>query len=162
LATARGFDVDSERSRLGAMGVAQLRERYRQLSGDESRSRNREYLIRRILWMQQALALGGLSERAAALADSLARDFDVRTTAPRSVQAGQPVAQCAPQRDARLPRPGHAIVRRYKGETLRVTVLADGFEFKGERYGSLSAIAKAVTGSHINGFRFFGLVKEAA
>ena len=67
------------------MGVAQLRERYRQLSGDESRSRNREYLIRRILWMQQALALGGLSERAAAMADSLARDFDVRTTAPRSV-----------------------------------------------------------------------------
>jgi hypothetical protein len=41
------------------MGVAQLRERYRQLSGDGSRSRNREYLIRRILWMQQALALGG-------------------------------------------------------------------------------------------------------
>jgi hypothetical protein len=53
-------------------------------------------------------------------------------------------------------------VRRYKGETLRVTVLADGFEFKGERYGSLSAIAKSVTGSHMNGYRFFGLLTEAA
>ena len=55
-----------------------------------------------------------------------------------------------------------AIVRRYKGKTLRVTVLADGFEFMGERFGSLSAIAKAVTGTHVNGFRFFGLAKEAA
>jgi hypothetical protein len=40
---------------------------------------------------------------------------------------------------------------------VRVVVLADGFEFEGERYRSLSAIAKAVTGSHVNGFRFFNL-----
>jgi hypothetical protein len=105
---------------------------------------------------------GGLSERAVALADGLARDFDVRATAPRGRSASAPAPASAPQRDGRLPLPGRAIVRRYKGETLRVTVLADGFEFKGERYGSLSAIAKAVTGSHMNGYRFFGLVKEAA
>jgi hypothetical protein len=73
-----------------------------------------------------------------------------------------PGPRTAPERDGRLPAPGRAIVRRYKGETLRVTVLADGFEFKGERYGSLSAIAKSVTGSHMNGYRFFGLLKEAA
>ena len=36
-------------------------------------------------------------------------------------------------------------------------VLADGFEYLGERYRSLTAVAKAVTGSHMNGFRFFGL-----
>ena len=36
-------------------------------------------------------------------------------------------------------------------------MLADGFEFEGERYGSLTAVAKAITGSHMNGFRFFGL-----
>jgi hypothetical protein len=53
-------------------------------------------------------------------------------------------------------------VRRYKGETLRVTVLTTGFEFKGDRYDSLSAIAQAVTGSHVNGFRFFRLLKVAA
>jgi hypothetical protein len=45
-------------------------------------------------------------------------------------------------------------------------VLSTGFEFpaldEGERYDSLSAIANAVTGSHINGFRFFRLVKVAA
>jgi len=65
-------------------------------------------------------------------------------------------------RPCRRLRPGHAIVRRYKGETPRVTVLANGFEFRGDRYGSLSAIAKAVTGSHVNGFRFFRLLKVAA
>ena len=34
-------------------------------------------------------------------------------------------------------------------------VLPNGFEYDGERYRSLSAVAKAVTGSHVNGFRFF-------
>jgi hypothetical protein len=161
-ATRERFDVEAERRTLGAMTAGELRRRYQEVGGDEARSRNREYLIRRILWMLQAGVYGGLSERAVALADGLARDFDVRATAPRGRSASEPAPASAPQRDGRLPLPGRAIVRRYKGETLRVTVLADGFEFKGERYGSLSAIAKAVTGSHMNGYRFFGLVKEAA
>ena len=43
-----------------------------------------------------------------------------------------------------------------------MTVLADGFEFEGERYKSLSAVAKAVTGQHCNGFSFFKLTKAVA
>ncbi|MGE3108526.1 MAG: DUF2924 domain-containing protein [Phycisphaerales bacterium] len=63
------------------------------------------------------------------------------------------------RRDPRLPPPGSAIVRQYKGRTIRVSVLADGegFEFEGERYSTLSVVAKKVTGQHINGYRFFGL-----
>jgi Protein of unknown function (DUF2924) len=38
-----------------------------------------------------------------------------------------------------------------------VTVRADGFEYESQTYKSLSAIAKAVTGSHWNGYVFFGL-----
>ena len=38
-----------------------------------------------------------------------------------------------------------------------MTILADGFEYEGERYRSLTAVAKAITGSHVNGFRFFAL-----
>jgi hypothetical protein len=53
------------------------------------------------------------------------------------------------------------LVRQYKGQTIRVLVLPDGFEFEGERYRSLSAVAKAVTGSHVNGFRFFKLGGDA-
>ena len=161
-ATRERFDVEAERRTLGAMTAGELRRRYQEVGGDEARSRNREYLIRRILWMLQASAYGGLSARAAGLADGLAREFDVRATPPRTRDTAAPGPRTAPERDGRLPAPGRAIVRRYKGETLRVTVLADGFEFKGERYGSLSAIAKSVTGSHMNGYRFFGLLKEAA
>ena len=65
-------------------------------------------------------------------------------------------------RDPRLPPPGNWIERKYKGRTIRVLVISDGFEFEGERYRSLSAIAKAVTGSHINGFLFFRLWGDKA
>jgi hypothetical protein len=59
--------------------------------------------------------------------------------------------------DARLPAPGAAIVRQYKGRQIRVVVRTDGFEHEGTRYKTLTAIAKAVTGSHMNGYRFFRL-----
>ena len=42
---------------------------------------------------------------------------------------------------------------------MEVTVLADGFEFQGDRYASLSAVTKAATGNHCNGFVFFGLAR---
>ena len=44
-----------------------------------------------------------------------------------------------------------------EGRQVRVVVLADGFEYEGESYRSLSAVAKAVSGSHCNGYRFFKL-----
>ncbi len=62
-----------------------------------------------------------------------------------------------PSVDHRLPPPGNVIVRRYRGRVLQVVVLVDGFEFEGRRYPSLSAVAKAITGSHWNGYRFFRL-----
>jgi hypothetical protein len=51
------------------------------------------------------------------------------------------------------------LTRKYKGGTVQVKVLAQGFEYAGALYSSLSAVAKAVTGSHCNGFLFFGLTK---
>ena len=61
--------------------------------------------------------------------------------------------------DPRLPASGSAIVREYKGRTIRVVVSprGEGFEWDGRRFRTLSAVAKEVTGSHINGFRFFRL-----
>ena len=111
----------------------------------------------------QANAEGGLSERALRRAEGLADDADVRLTPPRSATVGQerPVGsrmvRVPVARDSRLPPPGGQITRQYKGRAITVTVLADGFEYLGERYRSLTAVAKAVTGSHMNGFRFFGL-----
>ena len=57
-ATSERFDVEAERRWLGAMTAGELRQRYQEIGGDEARSRNREYLIRRILWMLQAGTYG--------------------------------------------------------------------------------------------------------
>lgn len=56
-----------------------------------------------------------------------------------------------------LPPPGSVITRGYKRRNLQVMVLPDGFEFEGEVYKSLSAVAKAITGSHCSGNLFFRL-----
>jgi hypothetical protein len=60
-----------------------------------------------------------------------------------------------------LPVVGTVLTREYQGRALHVTVMADGFEYEGQLYKSLSAIAKAVTGSHWNGYLFFGLKVSA-
>ena len=60
-----------------------------------------------------------------------------------------------PPANARLPIAGSIITRSYKGRTLEVKVLPQGFEFEGEVHRSLSAVAKTITGSHCNGYLFF-------
>jgi hypothetical protein len=144
------------------MSVGQLCERYAELFGESSRTRHKAYLIRRIAWRLQAVAEGDLSERARRRAEELANDAEVRVTPPRGFHArlqpgGASTKPTIESTDPRLPSPGTAIVRKYKGQTLRVLVLPDGLEFDGSRYRSLSAVAKAVTGSHCNGYRFFRL-----
>jgi len=159
------LDVTKELAALFRMTVSQLHDRYAEVFGESARSRHRQYLVRRIAWRIQANAEGGLSERALRRAEELANDADVRVTPPRGALARPArttpprpdVVAVPPDFDPRLPRPGTAIVRDYKGRRLLVTVLPDGFEYEGQRYRSLSAIAKAITGSHMNGFRFFGL-----
>jgi hypothetical protein len=51
--------------------------------------------------------------------------------------------------------PGTLLTREYKGQTIQVMVLDNGFEYEGQVYRSLSRIAKLVTGSHWNGYGFF-------
>jgi hypothetical protein len=92
----------------------------------------------------------------------LARDADLRTTAPkhRAVPAAEAGSRSVTREagfagDGRLSPPGGVITRKYKGAVVQVKVLAGGFEYAGEVYASLSAVAKAVTGSHRNGFLFF-------
>jgi hypothetical protein len=155
------LNLAKELATLEQMTVGQLQQRYADIFGEAVRSRHKQYLIRRIAWRLQANAEGGLSERALRRAEELADVADVRVTPPRGGIAANPAATATsantPLRssDPRLPPVGAAINREYKGRSLTVTVLADGFEYAGERYPSLTAVAKAITGSHINGFRFF-------
>jgi hypothetical protein len=55
---------------------------------------------------------------------------------------------------------GTVLTRDYKGQKIQVRVLEGGFEFEGEVYRSLTAVAKKITGTHTNGFLFFRLQKE--
>ena len=147
---------------LSDMTVGQLVDRYESLVGEQCRSRNKQYLVRRIAWRLQANEEGGLSAAAIERAGKLAFDADVRVTAPRETSTSnltivEPEPNGFIDWDPRLPPPGNMIEREYKGRTIRVMVLQEGFEYEGQRFRSLSAIAKAVTGSHYNGFLFFRL-----
>lgn len=65
------------------MTVTQLRQKYLEVVGQESRSGHKQYLFRRIAWQLQALAEGGLSERARRRALEIANDADLRIRAPK-------------------------------------------------------------------------------
>jgi hypothetical protein len=149
---------------LQALGVTALRDKYLAVFGEPTRTGNKDYLLKKIAWRIQSLAEGGLSERARRRAEELARDADLRTSAPRvpvvTTTATAAKTAAIPRGDGtddRLPIPGTVLTRTYRGQHVAVTVLADGFEYQGHAYRSLSAIAKAVTGSHWNGLLFFGL-----
>lgn len=149
--------IENQLAALHVMTVRELRAKYAEVFGDETRTHHKRHLIRLIAWRIQELAEGGLSERARQRAAELARDADVRIRPPADFNVGKPAPGAACVNDSRLPSVGTAIVRQYKGRQLEVTVLVDGFEYDGQRYRSLSAVAKAISGAHCNGFRFFGL-----
>src|SRR6266852_2266013 len=87
---------------LGRQTVAQLKAKYRDLFGQESRSNHKQFLMRRVAWRLQAIAEGDLSGRARQRALTLALDADLRLTAPRS-QPSAPTTALGKHRDPRLP-----------------------------------------------------------
>jgi hypothetical protein len=151
-------DWSNELAVLTRLGVHELRGKYAELFGEPTTTGNKTWLVRRIAWRLQALAEGDLSERARRRAEELAQDADLRLTRPRGAVSAIPDNSALKlQSDARVPAPGAVLTRSYKGRTLRVQVLAHGFLYAGQTYASLSAVAKAVTGSHCNGYLFFRL-----
>lgn len=64
-----------------------------------------------------------------------------------------------PRRNSGL-KPGTMIVREHNGVVHKVTVLVDGYEWQGQSFKSLSAIASTITGTRWNGPRFFGLRED--
>lgn len=157
------MNVLREIAALQQMTAKQLRQKYAEVFGETTSTGNRTWLVRRIAWRLQALADGDISERARARAAELARDADLRVVPPADRPATIPLGVQSRTRevrfeaDERLPPPGTILTRKYKGDVIQVKVLPHGFEYAGEVYGSLSAVAKAVTGSHCNGFLFFKL-----
>ena len=160
-------EVSAQLQALHEMTVKELRRRWAEVFGEEAPNGHKRYLIKRIAWRIQANAEGDISERARRRAQELADDADLRVKAPRKTK-GTDAHQTAcdeapPARDPRLPMPGTMLTREYKGTKVQVKVREEGFEYRGEVYDSLTGAARAITGSHWNGFHFFklGSKKEA-
>lgn len=157
--------VRKEIEALRRMTVGQLRQKYVEVFGEETRSNHKQFLFRRIAWRLQALAEGDLSERARRRALEIANDADLRIRAPKtmfqqdvSLSADSAVTRpVAAETDSRLPPPGGFVERHYKGQDIVVRILPNGFKYGDKIYRSLSAIAQEVTGTKWNGFAFFNL-----
>jgi hypothetical protein len=150
---------------LPRMTVKQLRQKYAEVFGEYTNGHNRAWLVKRIAWRMQARAEGGPSERARQRAVELADGADLRLNPPAMKAVATPHEEAPAQTvrfqaDDQLPPPGTVLTRKYKGHVLHVKVRPDGFEHEGVVRASLSAVAKHITGSHCNGFLFFGLVRK--
>lgn len=140
------LDLEERLRTLVTMSIAALRAEWRRLYRVSSPPRlRRDLLTRGIADKWQQAALGGLSppvrRRLLALAEG-------------GQENGSPTRHQPPA--SRL-RPGTRLLRTWHGRTMSVTVLDDGFLFEDRRYPSLTEVAKAITGSHWSGPRFFGL-----
>ena len=133
---------------LKTMPIPKLKQQWRDLFETEPPPYNRRFLETRLAYRIQELAYGGLKpdtiKRLQALADEL---DDEPSGSRRRVPKGRPIV-------------GTQLVRDWRGFEHRVTVTADGYLHEGKPYKSLSAIARAITGTRWNGLIFFGLKNQ--
>ena len=129
---------------LKTLPIPNLKQQWRDLFGTEPPAFNRRYLESRLAYRIQELAYGGLKPETIERLEALAADLEDNPSAR---------GQRAPAR----PVTGTQLVRDWQGVEHRVTVLDSGFEYQGRPFKSLSAIARAITGTRWNGLLFFGL-----
>lgn len=123
----------------------ELKVQWRELFASEPPPFNRQYLVTRLAYRIQELAYGGLKPETVRRLEKLGEDLD----------GGNPIKRRI--RTDIKPITGTRLLREWQGVEHVVTVTADGFEWQGRPYQSLSSIARAITGSRWNGWVFFGL-----
>ena len=122
-----------------------LKKQWRQLFETEPPPYNRRFLESRLAYRIQELAYGGLKPETIKRLEALGEQLDGGKIAVRRTRADErPIA-------------GTRLIREWQGVEHTVTVLKDGYEWQGRPYKSLSAIARAITGTRWNGWVFFGL-----
>ena len=135
-------------ARLAAMKaapVAELKKQWRELFSEEPPAFNRRYLESRLAYRIQELAYGGLKQETVRRLQQMGEQLDGGNITTRRVRADlKPIV-------------GTRLIREWQGVEHTVTVTQNGFEWQGRPYQSLSAIARAITGSRWNGWIFFGL-----
>lgn len=157
------LNITREVAHMKRMSTGELKAHYESVCGESPRSHNRDWLVKKIAWRLQANQEGGLPERVRQRALAMADDADLRKRPPGEfikqidLAKEQTCLIADDGRDQRLPPPGTMLSRTYKGQKLTVLVRQNNFEFNGETFNTLSAVANAITGSHVNGFTFFKL-----
>ena len=122
-----------------------LKAQWRDLFATEPPPFNRRYLESRLAYRIQELVYGGLKPETVRRLEALGEQLDGGDRKKSRIRA-----------DA-LPIVGTRLIREWQGVEQIITVMADGFEWQGRPYKSLSAIARAITGTRWNGWVFFGL-----
>ena len=139
--------LEAEIGRLPALSLLELRNRWKMLFGHSApKSLRRNFLARAVAYQMQAKAYGGLSV-------GTKRRLREIANAIRNGDANSMLGS------TRI-RTGTQMIRQWQNTTHTVTAVAEGFEWNGRTYKSLSAVANAITGTNWNGFAFFG-VKRA-
>ena len=127
------------------LSVNELKTKWEALFGTPAPNNARAFLELRIGYRIQELTYGGLTRETRRVLDLLADEIEGKITRKSMVA------------DPRNPVVGTRLVREWDGAEHTVTVLRDGYEWQGRKFRSLSAVAKAITGTNWNGFRFFGM-----
>lgn len=130
--------------------IGALKQKWRDLFETEPPPYNRRFLEHRLAYRIQELAYGGLKPETLTRLRELAEELD----------GGDPKRRR--QRVDNRPIAGTRLIREYQGVEHCVTVRDDGYEYQGRPYKSLSAIARAITGTRWNGLIFFGLKNQRA
>jgi hypothetical protein len=129
---------------LKAKPIQALKQQWRDLFETEPPPYNRRFLEHRLAYRIQDLAYGGLKPETIARLRAIAEDLDGGDLRRRQPANDRPVA-------------GTRLIREYQGVEHCVTVRDEDFEYQGRLYKSLSAIARAITGTRWNGLTFFGI-----
>ena len=141
--------IAAEVARLGDLDLHELRVRWRKLFRKEAPFHLSRFLLHRVLaYRIQANAYGDLDRETIRFLDRIAKQ--------RTKEDKSPIPPVEDLRAGRL-KPGTQLVREHEGVLHQVTVVPDGFAWNGTTYDSLSAVARAITGTNWNGPRFFGL-----
>src|SRR5208337_5196151 len=143
------MDIAEALERLSALTIFELRGEWRQLHRAPPPMRlSRDLLMRGITYKFQERPLGGLSK-------SILRKLECLNLASQASDTPKPAPPISLKAGTRL-------VRESRGVTHTVLVHADGFEWHGRRYRSLTTVAREITGAHWSGPRFFGLRQRAS
>ena len=127
--------------------VGALKAKWRELFEREPPPYNRRFLESRLAYRIQELAYGGLKPETIERLEAIADELEGKTPKKRRACSIGPIA-------------GTRLIREWKGVEHSVTVRNEDFEYQGRPYKSLSAIARAITGTRWNGLVFFGLKNQ--